>query len=134
MRQPPGVRSPLIVSLDLFIMSGHRRHKAAGLAGLLAVPCIILPIRRSDYTSDQWLVILREHNRQRDKDRSEKLREEIVSINPDDAHASLMEYRRSESTIKVRPIKIVGTKHCAAISKAKCAVLRRGPEDRQRQT
>ncbi len=114
-----GVLESLTVSLDGYVISGHRRYFAAGIAGKAAVPCRVLAIRRIDYTSDQWLALLREHNRNRDKTRAEKLREELVSINPDEAHRALMEYRRSESVIDVKPIKIIGYKHRAEISKAK---------------
>ena len=41
-----GVREPLVISLDQFILSGHRRHRAATLAGLTKVPCRIEAIRR----------------------------------------------------------------------------------------
>ena len=120
---PRGIREPLIVSADGYIVSGHRRHCAAKLIGLATVPCIRLPIRRDEHTADQWLVVLREHNRQRDKTRGEKLREELVSTNPDDAHAQLWQYRREQAAVRVKPLKIVGTKRRAAISKAKAPFL-----------
>src|SRR5262245_26704510 len=34
-----GVREPLIISADSYIISGHRRHCAAMVAGLSVVPC-----------------------------------------------------------------------------------------------
>src|SRR4051812_2321006 len=41
-----GVREPLVVSRDNYILSGHRRYAAARLAGLVVVPC-----RREDILS-----------------------------------------------------------------------------------
>ncbi len=118
-----GVLEPLAVSSDGYLVSGHRRYAAAGVADLKVVPCRRLPICRSDYSADEWLRLLREHNRQRDKSRAEKLREELVTINPDDAHAKLWAYRRAEATVAVKPLKIVGSKHRAEISKAKLPFL-----------
>jgi hypothetical protein len=63
--------------------------------------------------------LLREHNRQRDKTRAEKLREELVSINPADAHAALYEYRRAQASVDAKPLD-VGARRCRkAISAAK---------------
>jgi ParB-like chromosome segregation protein Spo0J len=41
-----GVQDPLILTADHFIVSGHRRLVAAKLAGLAAVPCKMLDLRR----------------------------------------------------------------------------------------
>lgn len=87
-----GVKEPLVISKDRYILSGHRRHCAAGIAGRKTVPCLVENITRSK-SPDKFLTLLREHNRQRDKALDEKLREEIVSANPDEAYASLIEHR-----------------------------------------
>ena len=42
-----GVKEPLVLTSDLYILSGHRRRVAAGLAGLEFVPC-----RVEDFDSD----------------------------------------------------------------------------------
>src|SRR5262245_49865390 len=59
-----GLREPIVITLDNYILSGHRRFVAAKLAGLRTVPCRVDPIRRTD---DQFVILLREYNRQRDK-------------------------------------------------------------------
>ena len=41
-----GVKEPLVVTEDGWILSGHRRHAAAQAAGLKTVPCRFEPIRR----------------------------------------------------------------------------------------
>jgi hypothetical protein len=71
---------------------------AAALAGLETVPVRVHPIRR-DRQPDEFLVLLGEHNRQRVKTNDEKLREEIVSANPEEAYRSLIEHRREQSAV-----------------------------------
>jgi ParB-like chromosome segregation protein Spo0J len=77
-----GVIEPIVVTLDGFILSGHRRYAAAELAGLIEIPCRVKAINRADDVA-RFVVLLREHNRQREKTNEERLREEIISINPD---------------------------------------------------
>ena len=73
-----GVIEPLVITEDRFILSGHRRNVAARLAGLESVPCRIVPVRRDECDPDEYVRMLREHNRQRAKSRDEQLREELV--------------------------------------------------------
>lgn len=119
-----GVKEPLVISKDQYIPSGHRRHCAAKLVGLKTMPCRMANITWSK-SPDRFLTLLREYNRQRDKSRDEKLREEIVSANPDEAYASLIEHRQEklhlndESCIKLR-----GPKERSEISPAKMPFLK----------
>lgn len=92
-----GVREPLVLTEDLYILSGHRRWMAARLAGLSHVPCRIKSLRYHDCTEDEIVRLLREHNRQRVKTVDEMLREEVVSVDPDLAYARLLEHRREQS-------------------------------------
>ena len=91
-----GIKEPLVISKDKYILSGHRRHCAARLAGRKTVPCRVENITRSK-SPDRFLTLLREHNRQRDKTLDEKINEEIVSANPDEAYASLIEHREEKA-------------------------------------
>jgi hypothetical protein len=113
-----GILDPLVITLDHFILSGHRRYAAAQIAGRKRVPCRTEPFRRVD-DPDRFLVRLREHNRQREKSLDEKLREEIVSADPDASYAALAEYRREQARIEVTPLEIVGSKVRKRISAAK---------------
>lgn len=113
-----GLQQPLVVTRDRYILSGHRRHAAAKLAGLDRVPCRVEAFRRAD-DPDRFLVLLREHNRQREKSLDEKLREEIVSADPDASYAALTKYRRAQSRVKVDALEIVGAKRRKTISAAK---------------
>ena len=120
-----GILEPLVVTRDGFIISGHRRYAAAKIAGLQKVPCRKINITRG---SPEFLKLLREHNRQRIKTRDEILREEIASIDPEDAHCALSAHRREKSRIAVDTIEVRTWKGRAAISPAKeeflCAVER----------
>ncbi|HUY36724.1 MAG TPA: ParB N-terminal domain-containing protein [Pirellulales bacterium] len=118
-----GLREPIVHSIDDWIISGHRRHVAARLAGLTSVPCRAEAVRRSDYDVDGWLVLLREHNRQRDKSFTEKLHEEIVSVNPHHAYQSLIDDRAEAAKVKVKPIEIGGVRKRARITAAKQPML-----------
>jgi len=115
-----GVREPIVITLDGFILSGHRRYAAAKLAGLNQVPVRRENISRSD---PQFVRLLREYNRQREKTLDERLREEIVSVNVDDAHAALVEHRRKASEISAETVTLGKCKDRAGISEAKLPML-----------
>ena len=74
-----GIREPLVLTLDDFILSGHRRYAAAKLARRETVPCRVEPFRRADDV-DRFVLLLREYNRQRDKTIAEKFREELLTF------------------------------------------------------
>ena len=113
-----GILEPLIVTADYWIVSGHRRHAAASVAGLDSVPCRVMDFCRED-DPDQFLVLLREHNRQREKSFEEKLREEVVNVNPADAYKSLIEHRAKRAKVKVAKLDIGDVKRRAEITAAK---------------
>ena len=75
-----GIQAPLLVSKDWFVVSGHSRLAAAQHLQMKTVPVEILPIRRTDFTSDEWVKILREHNHGRTKTFDELVREKLVDV------------------------------------------------------
>ena len=113
-----GIRERLVITEDGWILSGHRRYVAARIARLDLIPCRVEPFRKDD-DHDQFMVLLREYNRQRVKTFSEKVREEIISVDPDQAYESLIEHRREQSEVIADTMVIRGEKRRAAISKAK---------------
>lgn len=113
-----GVKEPLVITLDGWILSGHRRYAAAKLVRLRTVPCRVEPIRRED-DIDAFVVLLREYNRQRDKSLAEKLREEIVTADSKESYRRLTDYRERQAEIDAPTIDIRGLKRRAKISKAK---------------
>ncbi len=82
-----GVLVPLSVKQDGTIISGHRRFKAAKAIGLESVPVVIVEF--TDNLAEKQAII--EHNRQREKTLSQKMREaeEIEAL-----EAKLAERRR----------------------------------------
>ncbi len=100
-----GIQEPLLIDPDGWIISGHRRHAAARLAGLSEVPCRVSKVSRFR-NREKFLTLLRECNRQRVKTRDEQLREEVVSINPKEAHRALREFREKRSRIDIKAMHI----------------------------
>lgn len=120
-----GMQEPLLITRDGWIISGHRRYAAAGLAGLDAAPCRVEPIYK-DADHDTFMMLLRECNRQRVKSFDEKLREEILLDSADDAYEALLQHRRAQAQRaagQVRSFEIIGTTSRARITKAKTPML-----------
>lgn len=117
-----GVLEALIITKDDWLISGHRRLCAAKLAGLQKVPCRVRPYRKFD-DPNRFMRELRECNRQRDKTADEKLREELVTINPDEAYQALIEHRHDQAVIAAPAMKIIGRKRRARITAAKRPML-----------
>jgi hypothetical protein len=113
-----GLLEPMVITSDGYLISGHRRHAAALVAGVHRVPVRELDVSRMD-DPDHFLRLLREHNRQRDKTQAEKLREEIVSMNPEEAYYSLVEHRQEQAGIDVNTITLRDYKGRSKISEAK---------------
>ncbi len=66
---------------------------------------------------------MREYNRQREKSLDERLREEIVSVNVDDAYASLVQHRQKASAISAETVTLGECKGRATITDAKKPML-----------
>ncbi|MDA7980941.1 MAG: ParB N-terminal domain-containing protein [Pirellulales bacterium] len=113
-----GIREPLVITSDQYILSGHRRHAAAKVAGLSVAPCRIENISR-EANPDIHLALLREYNRQREKTLTEKLREELVTANPEDAYVSLIAHRESAAQVSAEKLNLRGRKRRSQISAAK---------------
>ncbi len=118
-----GLQEPLIITEDNYIVSGHRRYAALVHNGQKQAPCRVMPVKRSEMGEDEFITLLREHNRQRNKTVVEQIREELVDINPEDAYDELT-MRREEAEDgayqhSVETIKIEGRKHRCEISDQK---------------
>jgi len=120
--QTHGILEPLVISEDGFILSGHRRFRSARLAGLSEVPVRIEHISRTA-DLDAFMVRLREHNRQRDKSRDEMLREELLTVDPDEAYQSLIDHRKQVAQIDSSSIELREYRGRKAISPAKKGML-----------
>ena len=112
------LRDPIVVTLDGYILSGHRRRVACYLADLEVVPVRIEQIRRSD-DIDAFVVLLREYNRQRVKSLDVLLHEAIIDTNPAEARADLISYRRKKSKLDHDPVSLGVFRARSEISEAK---------------
>jgi hypothetical protein len=134
-----GLLEPLVVTSDNYVVAGHRRLEALRRLGRKFVPCHVLDRRRDSMTTDDYIVLLREHNRQRHKSVAEQVREELIDIEPDEALYQLRE-QWSRSILApehngVRPLRIEGVKKRYKISADKADHVRyilRIVEDRRR--
>lgn len=117
-----GLLEPIVVTLDNWILSGHRRYAACRLAGLDEIPCRYESIYRTK-EPDAFVARLREFNRQREKTLAEKFREEIVSADPEDSHRRLILQRRAERHVPVIATRLRGVTSRKTISDAKQPML-----------
>jgi hypothetical protein len=60
-----------------------------------------------------------EYNRQRTKTPAERLREEVIVADPEEAYQSLLDHRQKRARVSVQKIEIVGVMRRAKISEAK---------------
>lgn len=118
-----GQLEPIVATQDGYILSGHRRYVACQLAGKTMVKVRLAMFCRSD-DPDRFITLLREYNLQREKSLDEKLREAVLSVNPDDAYQALVEYRESKAHINTKAMTITGTKTRCRISAAKAPFLK----------
>jgi hypothetical protein len=101
-----GVQTPLLVSQDNYIISGHQRRQAAIAAGVREVPVLYLKISRKDHTSDQWMAVLREHNTGRERTFDELVREKLIDVDPDEAIAQIVDDEAKRTQTRVASIDI----------------------------
>jgi hypothetical protein len=83
----------LFITRDNYIVSGHRRHAALLLNGQVWINCHVLDVRRDQMNRDEFIALLRDHNRQRHKSVAEQVRETLVDVDRDQAYANLRERR-----------------------------------------
>jgi hypothetical protein len=77
--------------------------------------------RRQGTSRDKYVARLREHNRQRDKSLQEKLREELVTVDPNQAYHPLISHRQKSSLLDVETIAIEGQKRRSLLGGSCCA-------------
>jgi excisionase family DNA binding protein len=110
-----GIREPIVVTEDNRILSGHRRYAACQRLGMELVPVRVEPIRRED-DIDGFVVLLREYNRQREKSFDEKLREELLDVNPEEAYREVVDFREKSDHLDTEAFEIIGKVHRKRIS------------------
>jgi len=95
--QKHGLKEPILISQDGYIISGHRRRIAAALAGLKEVPVKIAPISRAN-NPKEFVELLVAMNSQRIKSTSDLLHETIVKTDPKTAHQQIINQRLIKNT------------------------------------
>jgi hypothetical protein len=124
-----GQLEALIVTRDNVVISGNRRlaalnyNRAHQRDATQHAKCIVLDLLWRTTPLDEKLRILRSHNQQREKSADEKVREELIDIDPDEA-AEELERQHEESVnpakrSNVRPLKVEGVKVRHGISAEK---------------
>ena len=88
-----GIREPLAITIDGYVVSGHRRLAAAKRLGLTEVPARLIPVQFELMDSKARMDLLRLHNYQRSKSPSERIREKMLEIDPLHAHSELVKRR-----------------------------------------
>ena len=96
-----GITHPLLVSIDDYIVSRHRRYLAAINASLSHVPIIRLDVEMKPLSPSDRIKILIEHNRgTRHKTATEAAREVMAQIDPQ-AAVDDAQNRRAQHLIKI---------------------------------
>jgi hypothetical protein len=112
-----GLRESLVLTSDLYLLSGHRRRVAASLAGLQSVPC---QIEDFDAHDPRVPILLATYNRQRVKTADAILREKFVLANQEDAYQQLTVYRQQRANLgDVETIDLEDERRRSKISPAK---------------
>jgi hypothetical protein len=116
-----GLKEPIVVTLDGWIVSGHRRYAACQKAGLENIRVRYENINRAD-DLDKFVELLVEYNTQRKKSFDEEVRELLIKDNPGDSWHSIKQ-ERSQTACTLEEIDIQGVKVRSRISDAKLPFL-----------
>src|SRR5262245_7538995 len=104
---------PLLVTLDDVIVSGHRRRAALQILDVECAPVRRLSIRSDDPDFEKLLV---RYNDQRDKDPAERVREQLVLADPEEAYRAVVSHRAKKARVSVAPITLNDCRRRHAIS------------------
>jgi hypothetical protein len=98
-----GIQEPLTISIDQYLLSGHRRHAAAKFIGLERVPVRFHDVEFWKLGVDERLATLRRFNQQREKSPGERIREKMLDIEPATAYRDLKDRRDKALRISDAP-------------------------------
>ena len=96
-----GILTPLTISTDGVLLSGHRRHAAARMLRMETVPAHIHPVMFMAMEKDARYKLLRSFNQQRDKTFDEATAEALLSVNAEDASDAALIYRIKRERVSV---------------------------------
>ena len=95
-----GLKEPLVITQDHYLLSGHRRISCLKRLRLKTAPVRIVDQNFEHLTSNQRLELLRLYNQQRDKSTGEKIREKMLEIDKKQAYSALLDRRVKLITAK----------------------------------
>ncbi len=85
-----GIQEPLVITLDNYLLSGHRRISCAKRLGHETVPVRIIDQTFEALNKPDRLALLRLFNQQRDKSTGEKIREKLLEVDKSEAYSKLL--------------------------------------------
>ena len=85
-----GIQEPLVITLDNYLLSGHRRISCAKRLRLQTVPVRVIDITFESLDKPKRLALLRLYNQQRDKSTGEKIREKLLEVDKSEAYSKLL--------------------------------------------
>jgi hypothetical protein len=85
-----GIQEPLVITLDNYLLSGHRRISCARRLGNETVPVRIIDKTFEALNKPDRLALLRLYNQQRDKSTGEKIREKLLEVDKSEAYSKLL--------------------------------------------
>lgn len=85
-----GIQEPLVITLDNYLLSGHRRISCAKWLGHETVPVRIIDQTFESLNKPDRLALLRLYNQQRDKSSGEKIREKLLEVDKSEAYSKLL--------------------------------------------
>ena len=95
-----GILTPLTVSADDYLLSGHRRRDAAAALGMNAVPVhVASTVVFGNLDHAERIRVLRSFNHTRDKTFDEKVAEVLVDTSREDAYRDVVSYRASRAEV-----------------------------------
>lgn len=105
-----GLEEPLILTIDNFILSGHRRFYALQQLGWDKVPARYACITRSN--TEDYHRLLAQYNPQRVKSVASVLSERLLNCEDDYyGHSSWADYRNRKQNPKISALKVTGAKN-----------------------
>jgi ParB-like nuclease domain len=105
-----GILEPIVTSADGYILSGHRRHKAAKKLNMRTVPVRVRDDVRYEDDRDRFVQLLVSYNSQRVKSTDTMIREGIATMSGSTRQA-VRKYRRDAASIDgVEVIELYGEK------------------------
>jgi hypothetical protein len=112
-----GLKEPLLLTCDWYLISGHRRRVACKLAGMKEVPCVVEDYDANDSRVPAQIVAC---NRQRVKTGDAILREEVILSDPEEAYRQLTAHRQQRANLEdVETIDLGEYKRRSKLSSAK---------------